>query len=228
MNELRITNFEELHEALSKYRKNNIWIFRGQGDSTWDLIPKAGRYPYRDSNDKSFFDSWKRRAVDYLSFNNDDDWSYLSSAQHHGLATRLLDWTFNPLVAAFFSVSEDLEGDGIIYAYLDSRITSIKDIEPFKCNGIKEIKPNGINRRLIQQSGIFTIHNPPTLDLKDNVDYGCVLEKIIIDKSYKKELLFELSHYGFNNLSLFPDLDGLSRHVNWYMENSNYWKEEIK
>lgn len=44
---------------------------------------------------------------------------------------------------------------------------------------------------------------------------GDRLEKIIINRQYRKQFTIELSHYGVNKLSLFPDLDGLSRHVNW-------------
>ncbi|MFE0506451.1 hypothetical protein ACWF7H_14025 [Peribacillus butanolivorans] len=53
------------------------------------------------------------------------------------------------------------------------------------------------------------------------------LEKIIIDRSYRRELRFELSSYGVDELSLFPDLDGLSKHVNWFIENISYWTGEI-
>ena len=65
------------------------------------------------------------------------------------------------------------------------------------------------------------------LSLKDNLEKDDKLEKIIIDKSYRNELRHVLNHYGINEFSLFPDLDGLSKHVNWFMENYNYWTGDI-
>lgn len=214
-----------MHIALSKFRKTNIWLFRGHSNPEWDLIPKAGRDPYNKHNDIDIFKSWKRLAVNFLNVSY-DDWDMITIAQHHGLATRLLDWTFNPLVAAFFAVQNNEKYDAIIYAYYNPYRIKTDEINVFQHEGIGKVKPNGTAARVVRQSGIFTIHNPPTLSLEDNLEDN-ILEKIIIDSSYRNELRFELSHYGINEFSLFPDLDGLSQHVNWFMENSHYWEGYI-
>ena len=97
------TNFGELHEALKSYQGDTRWVFRGHHSAEWKLLPKAGRVKTIRDDEHVYFSAWKRRAVEYVDSRPNDDWDWLSIAQHHGMSTRLLDWTSNPLVAAFFS-----------------------------------------------------------------------------------------------------------------------------
>ncbi|PCM41047.1 FRG domain-containing protein [Mammaliicoccus sciuri] len=224
--EKKVKNFKELHEILNEFRGNSLWLFRGHSNKKWDLVPKAGRSPYKKYNDKETFYAWKRQAMIFLK-ESYDDWDMLTIAQHHGLATRLLDWSFNPLVAAYFAVKEFEDCDAVIYAYLKKSDINVKDEHPFESKGIKKVKPNGLATRVVRQSGIFTIHELPTSSIEDNISKNEELIKIIIDKKYRKKLRAELSYYGIHELSLFPDLDGLANHVNWIMEAQPYGSSNI-
>lgn len=230
MHDIRVNNFEELNKAFQKYNKeSNRWVFRGQADISWKLIPKVGRHGFNISLDKSFFESWKRRAREFTDTDYTNDWDWLTLAQHHGLPTRLLDWSVNPLVAAFFAIDDEEVGDvdAVIYAYKTLNYISKSDKEdPFEnFVDIVKFKPSGITQRLTRQHGVFTVHNPVKKDLIDNLPAKDELERIIINKEYKKQLKFDLSYYGVNSMTIFPDLDGLSRYMEWHMVNSKYWSE---
>lgn len=225
MEQVRVRSFSELHEALSKYRKDNRWVFRGHGDVSWELIPKAGRKPYSEKNDLDYFDAWKRRAVEFIGGEKPkNDWEWLAIAQHHGLPTRLMDWTYNPLVAAYFATMNDLESDAIIYCHIPDYVLIPENTTPQKYKSVSLFKPSAVVPRISRQSGLFTVHSDPTKPMDSEVSKES-LESIVIDKSYRKKLLFELNHYGVNKLNLFSDLDGLSAHLCWTLENRAYWAD---
>jgi hypothetical protein len=105
--------------------------FRGQGDSTWSLIPKLFRKLKQsiNSNDKqngdlfdvsSFADyeenidfEFFSTATSFLNQNNiaSTRWNRYYLKQHYGIHTRLLDWTQNIMVALYFALSDDTAKD---------------------------------------------------------------------------------------------------------------------
>jgi len=102
-----------------------------------------------------------------------------------------------------------------------------EDEEKAKAQGrvkefVQRAVPKYVTQRLVMQDGIFTYHDPPDLPLDKNIFNGRVLEKIIIDKICLPDLQLNLSIYGLNERTMFPDFDGLSRFLNWdYRKISN-------
>ena len=228
MKEVEINSIPDLHKQLDSYRKQSWFKFRGQSDSQWMLVPKAGRAPYTNNSDQENFRNWKRRAFAYLQREQSSDLELLAIAQHTGLPTRLLDWTHNPLAAAFFATVENHERDGAVYAYLPDKLFIEHDTNPF---GLTEkvvvYQPNASSGRIINQLGYFSIHSGPSLPLDDTTKRG-VLEKVIIKACVKHEVMYMLNQYGVNYASLFPDLEGLSRHLCWWSENYKYWNSKYE
>lgn len=116
---MRIKSFVELHNVISSKFRDGRWIYRGQANSAWPLIPKKGREDYLGSDEKEMFERWRMFSRFYLQGDELSEWDLLAIAQHHGVPTRLLDWSDNPLVACFFALSEEeyVGYDGALYAY---------------------------------------------------------------------------------------------------------------
>lgn len=226
--ERRVESFIELHESLARYR-DDLWVFRGQSDPAWRLLPKIGREVFKGARpaELEYFTAWKRRAVELIQSPPADDWDWLAIAQHHGLATRLLDWTHSPLAAAFFAVAEPVDRDAHIYAFFPRTMVNRNSVKPFDSQGVKLFRPSAVAARISRQFGTFTIHGPPDLPLDEAINEGQILERIVIANSYRQRLLLDLDFYGVNRHTLFPDLDGLSQQTNWYMTKRDLLKKVL-
>lgn len=149
-------------------------------------------------------------------------------AQHHGFATRLLDWTSKSLAAAWFAVADPGDGDSVIHCFKTSNVLrDTKAQTPFERQGVTQFTPTRVSDRVSRQIGVFTHHNPPTLSLQKGMTPLDRMDQIIIDRKYRTELMFELNPYGVNAQTLFPHMVGLSRHFNWIMSSFNYWAEGL-
>jgi len=90
-------------------RRRDSGIYRGDGDARWPLLTSldklggAGSPHSKAELEEHILRNFIRYSRPYFSPPPVNDWEVLVAAQHHGLPTRLLDWTYSPLVAAHFA-----------------------------------------------------------------------------------------------------------------------------
>ena|SRR5215216_312115 len=222
MKEFEIKTFTELHEIIENYNARTV-IYRGVKSVNYPLIPKIGRIVppasvrSRAANEKEILRMFKEQALPYLDFMPANDWDWLALGQQHGLPTRLLDWTANPLVACYFAVEEQSDDDSVIYAYDNKSYIEVdKYPNPLRYNKVGKFIPRHITRRITTQGGLFTIHPDPYKPFESDD-----MEKIIIPKNIRSTLKKTLNRYGVDRFSLFPGLDGLATHIEWLQSKSD-------
>src|SRR5258706_1653953 len=180
-----IAELSELVESQFKDDKLTTVLYRGHGAASFVLQPKVGRLvPSKNStgnvvNETLMLELFRRQSTDRVEIVPVNDWELLAIAQHHGLATRLLDWTRNPLVALYFCVHNRYEKfasfgcpqdeDAEILAWRCPKKDLSKPLPKCGPFGIKEpirYIPRIVTPRLRAQSGLFTVHPSPKEEFK--------------------------------------------------------------
>lgn len=124
MNELRIKDWNQLIDGLFEgawqpdlLRHRSPYAFRGMAQASnlldTTLIRLGGNYAEMEGHLLRNFRKYASRS----NVEQDTVWNWLSLAKHHGLPTRLLDWSFSPFVALHFATAtlNKFPIDGIIW-----------------------------------------------------------------------------------------------------------------
>ena len=228
MDEHIVSSLAEYVRFLEATCKAENTLFRGQPEDL-TLLPKIARPTLKLKYDLphaevEMLEEFERRSFPYLDRKTENKWDLLALAQHHGLPTRLLDWTKNPLAALWFAVENPPEGQkyGVVWAF-EARpkdFASISKGDPFEQTSTKVFQPNHITRRIVAQSGWFTVHpyrnkTKRFWALEKVRRYRSRMIKAKIRSEYFFEIRYQLDRCGINRSVLFPDMDGLCKQITW-------------
>ena len=104
----KINSVKDFVDLIEKIKEENVnrgnksdLLFRGQQKDE-PLLPKLARLNLNgeiDNVEKLILEEFKKGILPLSEFKPEDEWDLLALAQHNGLPTRLLDWTFSALTA---------------------------------------------------------------------------------------------------------------------------------
>ena len=273
---------DEFWEAMSPIgarfgRRRDRFIFRGQANSEWELVPKVFRTSVietykrgmmsalRDHPGQFFFewsllhgfiqycdaagltapgDSMEFRA--YFDQNNitnihgitSKDWPQdrvvplMAMAQHHGVPTRLLDWSSNPYVACYHAAAtavtrnrDDVSADEKIAVFaLD--LNTLPRID-----GVRHVRvPGSTSAYLCSQTGSFLLVDnsgyrgnafTPDVSVESKLGlHASLLKKVTLPTTLAGDLLLRCDRFGISAASVFPGYDGVGKAV---LESTLAW-----
>ena len=229
---LEVSSLREYLEAVFAFAQQDEVLFRGQRRGSWDLKPSLARARLRLQSshlelESQLMTQFQRQYIPHLKSELlKDEWDVLAVAQHHGLYTRLLDWSMNPLAALWFAVRNPPEDNDPAVVFMfephsEDYAAAERASSPYTVNRTLFFQPSYLDARIVAQAGWFSVHAWNEGDggfyrLDQLARYSGRIKRIHIPAEHVWKLRNACDRLGTNDVTLFPDLDGLCRHLNWY------------
>ncbi|HEY3544049.1 MAG TPA: FRG domain-containing protein [Gaiellaceae bacterium] len=243
-NQHRPESWEELHALLFGDMWNadlrlfrSSFAYRGHTDAAAGLASALVRLGGDVELERQLMRAFRKYASQD-AVPHDTDWDWLALGQHHGLPTRLLDWTYSPYVALHFATQnlEKYDRDGVVWMLdyvraheqLPPRLREALDDEGaqvFTTELLAEVAP-GLTDLDGEAGGdgFVLFVEPPSFDSRIVNQYALFsvmspsdlhiedrATRVVIPAGLKWEIRDKLDQANVTERVLFPGLDGISR-----------------
>ncbi len=160
-------------------RFRSDFAYRGLGNSDWALKTSLSRLGgnYREL-EAHLLRNFKKYALQAPGRQQSSEWNWLALAQHHGLPTRLLDWTYSPYVAMHFATSElaDYDRDGVIFSV---NYVQVHRLLPSKLKRVLTLeRSNGFTAEMLDR----VVRSLSALERLSTRDFAVFLEPPSLDE----------------------------------------------
>jgi len=212
-----MADFDTMVEKINANKHGEL-IFRGQSDSSWNIVSSAYRYlqqiypsinmtetilGYFKSNVRKDIEELRSLNEEYKHLKTDDE--VMCVLQHLGGKSTFVDFSTDPHIALYFACEQFHDyKDGIVFVMFHDNESIYNKAEEI-VGGYKSVKLDDGNlaqKRISMQKSCFLDSSSCPIVINDESK----IERIIVDKNSKKRILEELKYENIYRNTVYPDI----------------------